>query len=74
MGYSEDRKDISLAQSRDTEQGEVIVDKSTDVGLRYLAENGRIEYTANEEQAVRWKIDLFVLPIVSAKPDPININ
>lgn len=55
----------SLAHSKDTEQGEVVFDKKADIGLKFLAENGRVEYTAAEERAVRWKIDLFVLPIVS---------
>lgn len=44
---------------------EKIVTKKADVALQFLAEHGRIEYNPEEERVVRWRIDLFLLPVVS---------
>lgn len=41
------------------------IDKNADVGLQFLAQAEKIEYTEEEEKAVRRKIDLHLLPIVS---------
>jgi hypothetical protein len=49
----------------DHEKGEVVIDRHADLGLQYLAKHGRVEYTEEEERAVRWKIDLCLMPIVS---------
>lgn len=46
----------------DSEKSEPLI---TDIGLHYLAKNGRVEYTESEERKIRWKIDLCVLSIVS---------
>lgn len=43
---------------------EAIIDNKADVALQYLAEHGRVEYTPEEERTVRWRIDLFLLPVV----------
>lgn len=42
----------------------MIVDSKADLGLQYLEQHAVVEYTADEERWVRWKIDLFMLPIV----------
>ncbi|KAK4868072.1 hypothetical protein LT330_007270 [Penicillium expansum] len=40
------------------------IDKNADVGLQFLAQAEKIEYTEEEEKAVRRKIDLHLLPIL----------
>lgn len=54
--------------SADVEKTDLIVDSDADLGLQFLAKNGRVEYTAEEESKVRWKIDLCLMPIVSSSP------
>ncbi|RDW74803.1 hypothetical protein BP6252_05945 [Coleophoma cylindrospora] len=49
----------------DGEKGELIVDRHADLGLQHLAKHGRVEYTAEEENAVRWRIDLCLMPILA---------
>lgn len=48
----------------DFEKGEVL-DKTADLGLQFLEKNGPVEFTRREERTVLWKIDLYLLPIVS---------
>lgn len=48
----------------DHEKGELVVDRHADLGLQHLAKHGRVEFTPEEEKAVRWKIDLCLMPIV----------
>lgn len=57
----------SIEQIRYTapEKSEILVDRTADLGLQFLAKHGRTEYTEQEESAVRWKIDLLLMPIVS---------
>ena len=38
--------------------------KNVDIGLSYLAQSEVVDYTPDEEQKIRWKIDLCLLPIV----------
>lgn len=49
----------------DAEKSEVLLPAGADVGLQFLAQNETVEYTDAEERAVRWKIDLCLMPIVS---------
>ncbi len=48
----------------DKEKGD-LVDPFADLGLQHLAKHGRVEYSIEEENAVRWRIDLCLMPIVS---------
>ena len=47
------------------QKSEVLVGESADIALQYLVNNDRIEYTEEDAQRVRWKIDLYLLPIAS---------
>ena len=64
-------KVASIVQEKaiETEKGELIVDHHADLGLQYLAKHGRAEYSIEEETAVIWKIDLYLMPIVSSHPE-----
>ncbi|KAL3458257.1 hypothetical protein BJX64DRAFT_302031 [Aspergillus heterothallicus] len=35
-----------------------------DIGLQFLAQHGQVEYTEEEDRRVRWKLDLYLLPIL----------
>ncbi|KPM43000.1 putative transporter [Neonectria ditissima] len=50
-------------EPNDFEKGTVI-DKRADLGLQFLEKTGAVEYTEEEEQRVRWKIDLYLMPIL----------
>lgn len=54
---------VPSAMAEDSEKGQ-LVDSHADLGLKFLAENGVVEYTEEEASKVRWKIDLFLMPIV----------
>lgn len=60
----------------DKEMGDMIDLKVADIALAYLAHEDRLQYTEEEERAVRWKIDLCLLPIASqttqARDPPAN--
>ncbi|CAJ2503306.1 Uu.00g107000.m01.CDS01 [Anthostomella pinea] len=59
--------DVQPGSPADSELGEtkgVVVDEKADVGLKFLAQTGPVEYTNEEVKQVRWKIDLFFLPIL----------
>ena len=58
--------DVEVAKS------EYIDERNADIALQYLAHNERIEYTEAEATKVRWKIDLFLLPIVSCFAHPFE--
>ncbi|TVY52770.1 putative transporter [Lachnellula cervina] len=49
----------------DAEKSEVLLPAGADVGLQFLAQNETVEYTDAEERAVRWKIDLCLMPILA---------
>lgn len=49
--------------AEDSEKGQ-IVDSHADLGLKFIAEHGVVEYSEEEASKVRWKIDLFLMPIV----------
>ncbi|CAM1507320.1 Fc.00g069610.m01.CDS01 [Cosmosporella sp. VM-42] len=59
-----DDQQQSSRQGSPLEKG-VIIDSHADIGLKYLIENGTIEFTPQEERRVRWKIDLYFLPILA---------
>ncbi|KAF7553814.1 hypothetical protein G7046_g6993 [Stylonectria norvegica] len=65
MAHAKDISAIPTAVEpyHDFEKGE-IVDRRADLGLQFLEMNGKIEYTEEEEQRVRWKIDLHLMPIL----------
>jgi hypothetical protein len=42
------------------------VDKDADVGLQFLAQSEKIEYTEDEAKRVKRKTDLHLLPIVGS--------
>ena len=50
--------------AEDSEKGQV-VDSHADLGLKYLTEHGVVQYTEEEASKVRWKIDMYLMPIVS---------
>ncbi|KAF8855620.1 MFS general substrate transporter [Acephala macrosclerotiorum] len=56
---------VVRADTIDSEKGELILDRNADLGLQHLAKHGRVEYTPEEEAAVRWKIDLCLMPILA---------
>lgn len=56
---------IVKMSSNDAEKNGILIDRDADLGLQHLVINGTVEYTEAEEAAVRWKIDLCLLPIVS---------
>lgn len=59
--------DVQPDSAVDSELGEikdVVINQKADVGLRFLAQSGPVEFTNLEVKQVRWKIDLFFLPIV----------
>jgi len=62
---------VEAVSDHDAEKSEIFIDKKADIGLQYLAQNERIEFTVDEERKVRWKIDLFLLPIVRM---PISLS
>jgi hypothetical protein len=66
MGQSKGVKEPSNTNNdtTDFEKGEVL-DKAADLGLQFLEKNGPVEFTWREERTVLWKIDLYLLPIVS---------
>ncbi|KAL4876815.1 hypothetical protein BJY04DRAFT_210327 [Aspergillus karnatakaensis] len=35
-----------------------------DIGLQFIAQHGHVEYTEEEDRRVRWKIDLYLMPIL----------
>lgn len=53
------------SKNLDAEKNEVLLGSGADIGLQFLAHNQDVEYTDAEERAVRWKIDLCLIPIVS---------
>lgn len=55
----------SISQEMSSAKKGVIVDSHADIGLKYLVENGTVDFLPEEECGVRWKIDLHFLPIVS---------
>ncbi|KAH7024357.1 dipeptide transmembrane transporter [Microdochium trichocladiopsis] len=44
---------------------EHVIDSRADIGLRYIAEHGVVEFTPEEERKVRRKIDMYFLPILA---------
>ena len=68
--FSQIVKESSMVRENavDKEKGEV-VDHHADVGLQHLAKHGRVAYSLEEEKAVRWRIDLCLMPIVSSFSD-----
>ncbi|KAF2808121.1 dipeptide transmembrane transporter [Mytilinidion resinicola] len=56
---------LAHVNSIDREKGELLVDRHADLGLQHLAKHGRVEYSIEEENAVRWKIDLCLMPILA---------
>ncbi len=60
--------------SFDPEKSSVIIDADADLGLQYMVKNGQIDYTEEEERRVRWKIDLFLLPVVSISLIPEDLG
>lgn len=62
----EKQQSVARTVSADQEKGAaLVIDRNADLGLQFLAQNGRVEYTEEEERAVRWRIDLCLMPIVS---------
>jgi hypothetical protein len=53
---------IVQTRSADLEKKEIVVDRNADLGLQLLAKHGRTEYTEQQGNAVRWKIDLLLMP------------
>ena len=47
------------------ETGNIVIDKKADIGLQLLAQHEHVEYSVAEERRLRWKIDLFLLPVIS---------
>jgi hypothetical protein len=62
---SEKVETVARDEDRDLGVEKVVVDKNADIGLQFLTQHEPVEYTAAEERKVRWKIDLYLLPIVS---------
>lgn len=49
----------------DAAEGDISVDSKADLGLQFITRHGgAIEYTAEEDRRVRWKLDLHLMPIV----------
>ncbi|KAI9736175.1 MAG: hypothetical protein M1834_001060 [Cirrosporium novae-zelandiae] len=51
-------------ESSGTEKANVYVDSDADIGLQFLVQVGTVEFTEEEAKRVKWKIDLFLLPIL----------
>lgn len=66
MPISKETALTETASQRDPEKSEVLAEAGADLGFQYLAQHGVVEYTAEEESKVRWKIDLALMPIVSS--------
>ncbi|KAH8901123.1 dipeptide transmembrane transporter [Thozetella sp. PMI_491] len=41
-----------------------LVDHSADLGLQFIAQHGQVEFSEAEASSVRWKIDLYLMPIL----------
>lgn len=54
------KSSVELGETRN-----VAVDAKGNAALQLLDQVGSVEYTVEEAARVRWKIDLFFLPIVS---------
>jgi hypothetical protein len=52
-------------ETQNYETGKIVIDKKADIGLQFLAQHERVEYSVAEERRLRWEIDLFLLPVVS---------
>jgi hypothetical protein len=52
-------------ETQDYETGKIAIDKKANIGLQFLAQHEHVEYSVAKERRLRWKIDLFLLPVVS---------
>lgn len=68
MGPSHTSTNNKAPSTSESGMTKSIVDSKADVALQYLAEHGRVEYTAEEERVVRGRIDWFLLPVVRYCP------
>jgi hypothetical protein len=59
-------------KTQDYETGKTVIDKKADIGLQFLAQHEHVEYSVAEERRLRWKIDLFLLPVVRFSQNDSN--
>ena len=50
---------------RDVTESDEVVNKKADIGLQFIKQHGgAVEFTEEEDSRVRWKLDLYLMPIV----------
>ncbi|KAL2866136.1 uncharacterized protein BJX67DRAFT_356653 [Aspergillus lucknowensis] len=54
----------TVSEKTERATGETTASDDIDIGLQFLAQHGQVEYTEDEDRRVRWKIDLYLLPIL----------
>ncbi|KAH9903744.1 dipeptide transmembrane transporter [Xylariomycetidae sp. FL2044] len=50
--------------ANEKKDAQLIVTKDADIGLQFIAEHGRVDFTSEEECGVRWRLDLYLMPIL----------
>ncbi|CAH0023982.1 unnamed protein product [Clonostachys rhizophaga] len=72
MDQSKGVKEPSKTNNDTTDfEKEEVLDKTADLGLQFLEKNDPVEFTWREDRTVLWKIDLYLLPIVSVMNNSI---